>query len=116
MGVKVKVFDALQNLSYKFSSIIETATFLNVKRNTISKIFYEGISYHGLIFEFETKDLRIWVCNLKGELIEVLGNAKKTSRIYNIPYSTILRYIKSGKFYKNKFYFYNVNSYKNDKY
>lgn len=98
----------------KGSSIIEAAIFLNVKRNTIRKIFDEGIFYHGLMFEFETKDLRIWVCNLKGELLEVLESAKKTSRIYNIPFTTIQRYIKSGKLYKNKFYFYNVNSYKND--
>jgi len=41
-------------------------------------------------------------------LIKVLYNTKKTSQFYNIPNTTVQRYVKSGKLYKNKIYFYNT--------
>lgn len=47
----------------------------------------------------------VWVYDYKHKLINVLGNTLKTSTYYNIPYTTLARYIKSGKLYKNKYYF-----------
>jgi hypothetical protein len=43
----------------------------------------------------------------------VLDNKKKkiTSQNFNIPYTTLQRYIKTGKLYKNKFY--NIVNYLN---
>lgn len=61
------------------------------------------------------KDIRIWAYNFNKELIEVLYNTKETSKRYNIARSTLNTYIKSGKLYNNKFYFYKINS-KNNPY
>jgi len=41
----------------------------------------------------------------RDKLIKTLDNIKKTSIWFNIPKNTIGDYIKSGKLYKNKFYF-----------
>jgi hypothetical protein len=38
---------------------------------------------------------------------------KEVNLNYNIPLTTIFRYIKSGKIYKNKIYFYDINQIKN---
>jgi hypothetical protein len=44
------------------------------------------------------------------KFIKIVDNAKKTSVLYNIPRSTLSNYIKSGKLYNNKYYFYNIYS------
>lgn len=78
-------------------------------------IFKTGKSYDGLTYEFNIKDNRIWICNSDHKLINILNNAKETGLYYNIARSTLSDYIKSGKLYKNKYYFYNSESYKNNK-
>lgn len=77
-------------------------------------IFKTGKSYDGLTYEFNIKDNRIWICNSGHKLINILNNAKKnetkrneTGVYYNIARSTLSDYVKSGKLYKNKYYFYN---------
>jgi hypothetical protein len=43
------------------------------------------------------------------KLLNVFDNVLKASIWYNIPCTTMRRYIKSGKLYKNKYYFCNLN-------
>ncbi len=74
------------------------------------KIFKTGISYDNYIYKFERKDHRIWVYHFNKELVEILENQKTTIKLYNIPRTTLFNYIKSGKLYKNKYYFYNIDS------
>jgi group I intron endonuclease len=112
-GVNVKVFDKENNLIYSFPSLVTAAKHLGVRPETISKILNKGISYDEYIYNFEVKDLRIWIYNPNYELMEVFENAKKVSIAYNIPRSTLSNYIKSGKLYKNKFYFL-TKEYKNN--
>ena len=114
-GVSVKIFDKSNNLINQFPSITKAAKFIGVDNKTIRSIFNTGISYDNYTYAFEIKDIRVWVYNYNHELINIIGNAQKASIFYNISYSTISRYIKSGKLYKKKFYFYNVN-YKNNPY
>jgi group I intron endonuclease len=109
-GVSVKIFDRLNNLIKEFPTKASAAKFVGVWPSTISKIFETGISYDNYVYKFEVKDTRVWVCNLDRKLIKILSNVKKASEWCNIPYTTLSRYIKSGKLYKNKYYFYNVNS------
>jgi len=53
--------------------------------------------------------MTIILINLKLEILKseyiILNNIRKTSEWSNIAESTISTYIKSGKLYKNKFYF-----------
>jgi group I intron endonuclease len=109
-GIKVKVFDKSDNVIGQFSSLKKAALYFGVHTNTISRIFKTGKSYNNFTYKFEVKDLRVWVCNENNKLIKILDNAKKTSIWSNVPESTISCYIKSGKLYNNKYYFYNINS------
>lgn len=109
-GVNVKIFDRSGNLINQFSSMKSAANYFGITYRTISRILDTGISYDEFIYKFETKDLRIWICNSDNKLIKVLNNAKNTSIYYNIPRSTLFDYIKSGKLYKHKYYFYNICS------
>lgn len=54
---------------------------------------------------FETQDLKISVYDNNNKLINILNNKLDTSIAYNIPYTTLSRYIKTGKLYKKKYYF-----------
>jgi predicted transcriptional regulator len=45
------------------------------------------------------------VYNSNKELINTLGSKKKVSELYDIPSTTLSRYIQSGRLYKDKFFF-----------
>jgi len=109
-GVSVKIFDNLNNFIKEFPTMTSAAKFIGVDRKTISRIFETGISYENYVYKFEVKDTRVWICDLNRKLIKILGNVRKASEWGNIPPTTLSRYIKSGKLYKNKYYFYDVNS------
>jgi hypothetical protein len=77
-----------------------------VSENTVSKIIKTGIPYdNNYIYKFETKDTKVWVYNHCQKLVNIFDNVLKVSIYYNIPYTTLSHYIKSGKLYKNKYYF-----------
>lgn len=109
-GVSVKIWDKLNNFVQEFPTLTRAAKFLGVSTKTISRIYQTGESFDDLIYEFNVKDNRIWVYDINQQLVNIFDNAKKTTLYLNIPRSTLSDYIKSGKLYKNKFYFYNVNS------
>ena len=110
LGVNVKIYDKLDNLIKEFPTIKSTAKYFGVRSETIRKIFDTGVSNNEFIYKFELRDKRIWIYNYDKELIEIVDSAKKLSKKYNIPKSTLSYYIKWGKLYKNKFYFYKLNS------
>jgi len=90
--------------------MMSVAKFVGVDRKTISRIFETGISYDNYVYKFGVKDTRVWIYDLNRKLIKILGNVKKASEWGNIPSTTLSRYIKSGKLYNNRYYFYDVNS------
>jgi group I intron endonuclease len=109
-GISVRVFDKSNNLIYEFPSITSVAKHFNVDNKTISNIFKIGISYDDYIYKFKVKDNRVWIYDLNHKYIKVLDNIKKASEWSDVPANTLSRYIKSGKLYKDKYYFYNINS------
>nr|YP_009744343.1 GIY-YIG endonuclease [Xylaria hypoxylon]QIE13211.1 GIY-YIG endonuclease [Xylaria hypoxylon] len=109
-GVNVKIFDKLGNLINEFPTIKSTAEYIGVCSKTISRIYETGISYDEFIYKFEIKDLKISVYDNNNKLINILNHKSDTSIAYNIPYTTLSRYIKSGKLYKKRYYFYHVKS------
>ncbi len=106
-GVKIKIFDSYGNFIKEFPTIKTTAKYLNLSSRTISRITFDNLSYYEFILKYEIPDKRIWVHNNKNKLIKILENIKKVSEEYNIPKTTLQRYIKSKKIYNNKYYFYN---------
>ena len=66
-------------------------------------------SFKGFTFIFEIKNNKVGIYDHRNKLIEVLDNAMQISRAYDIPRTTIYRYIKTGKLYKDKYYFRNMN-------
>lgn len=104
-GVNVKIYDRLNNFIKEFPSMRSAAKFVGINRTTISNIFKTGISYDDYNYKFEIKDNRIWIYNSSYKLIKVSKNMKETTKYYNIPLTTLFRYIKSGKLYKNKYFF-----------
>lgn len=109
-GVTVKVFDKSNNFVKQFPTMASTAKYFGFTVSVIRRIFNGGKSYDDYTYKFELKDLRIWVYSVNKELVIILDNAKKVSKWCNIPRSTLSNYIKSGKLYKDKYYFYNINS------
>jgi hypothetical protein len=65
-----------------------------------------SISYKNFILQFKMKDIRIWVYDPSKKLINIFDSIKRISESLNIPITTLRRYLKSGKLYKNKLYFY----------
>jgi hypothetical protein len=86
----------------------KAAKYLGIKRDILGKIFDNNTSYKNWIFKFEIKHSRIQVYNSDKLLINVFDNIKKTSEILDIPLTTLRRYIKTKKLYKNQFYFYKI--------
>jgi hypothetical protein len=109
-GVSVKVFDKSNNLMYQFPTITSAALHFGVSTKTISMIYKTGKSYDDYIYKFKVKDLRVWIYDSNNKFINTLDSIKKVSILSNIPESTLSYYIKSGKLYKNKIYFYNISS------
>ena len=74
---------------------------------TIKRIVNKGI-YNNFIFKFEPKDIRVWVYDFNKKLIKVFNTTKETSKLCSIASTSLHSYIKSGKIWKNKIYFYNI--------
>lgn len=108
-GISVKVLDKKGNLVYTFPTIRSAAKYLGVTSITVSNIFKTGKSYDNFVYEFY-KENKVWVCDYDNKLIKVFDDIKKVSVWSSIPYSTIYKYIKSSKLYKNKYYFYDIKS------
>jgi NUMOD1 domain len=107
-GVSVKIFDKSNNLINQFPTITSTAKYSGVDNKTISMIFKTGKSYDNFVYKFDIKYNRVWVYDYNHKLINILDSIKKASEWSKIPSSTMSDYIKSGKLYKNKFYFYKI--------
>jgi group I intron endonuclease len=106
IGLIIKVYDVLSNLIKEFPSMKKASIFYNISSSTIRRILNKNINYKGFYFKSEIKDNKVWVYDFNYKLIKILDSTNKTSIFYKIPYTTLHRLIKSGKLYKNKFYFY----------
>jgi group I intron endonuclease len=104
-NIKIKIFDILGNLIKEFSSIRAAAIHFKVSHSTISKVLSRNLLYYGFIFKSEIKDNKMGVYDINNRLIEILNSIKNISDKYNIPQSTLRRYVKLNKLYKNKYYF-----------
>jgi group I intron endonuclease len=108
-GVSVKLLDKWGNILNTFPSINKAAKHIGIASSTIRRLPNNG-TYGSFVFKFEINDVRVWVYDQDRNLVKVLNNTKETSERYNIPRHALCAYIRSGKLYKNKFYFYKINT------
>lgn len=110
VGVNIKIFNKLGELENTFPTITSAAKYFGVSNKRISCIPNKGVFYD-FTFEFKLNDTRVWVYNANKELIKVFNNTKEVSEWCNISRNPLNSYIRSGKLYKKKgFYFYNIKS------
>lgn len=105
VGLSVKIYDKAKNLVNEFSSIASAAKYYGVSCTYINNIKKRGFSYDDYIYKFEIKDTKVWVYDCNKNLIKIFDNISKVSELFNIPRTTLYRYIKSGKLYENTYYF-----------
>jgi group I intron endonuclease len=104
-GIKVKVFDINNNLIKIFPTISSAALYYDIDHNTLSKNIKLGYKINDLRFEYELKDVRVWVFDKERNVIGVFPTANKTAEFCGTSHVAIGRYLKSGKLWKDKYYF-----------
>lgn len=109
VGVSVQVFDKFNNIINNFPSMKSAAKHLGVDKSTISRIYKTGLSYDNYIYKFKVKDTRVWTYDSNYKLIKVFKTFKAACIWYNIPSTTMYRYIKSGKLYNKIYLFVQAN-------
>ena len=108
-GVSVKIFDKSSNLLFEFPSLNSAANYFGVSSSTIRSIEKRGASYDNYIYKFEINDARICVSDSNKNFINLFNSINKVSESFNIPPTTLSRYLKSGKLYEDTFYFSRTN-------
>jgi len=106
IGLNIKVYDTFKSFLMEFSTINSTAKHFGVSSSRIKRVLKNGMPYKNFFFKSEIIDNRILVYDYSHKLIKVLYNRSYTSRLFNIPTTTLTRYIQSGKLWKEKYYFY----------
>lgn len=105
IGMKVKVYDSYHKFIMEFPTINSIAKHFNVSSSTIKRVLKLNISYQNFFLKSEIIDNRIWVYDSTYKLIKVLNNRSETSKLFNIPTTTLSRYIEIGKLWKEKYFF-----------
>jgi len=104
-GVIVKTMDKNNSIINTFPTITSAAKFYDLDHNTISKYIKNKSWFNDVCFLAELKDVRVWVFNKEYKIVHVFTNAHKAALYCNTNHTTLGRYLKSGKLWKNKFYF-----------
>jgi group I intron endonuclease len=107
-GVKVKTLDVNNNIVNEFLTIVSAAKYYNVDHNTLSKAIKYGNLINNHHFEIELKDLRVKVLDKQYNTIVVFTTVNKASEYCGIPHTCLGRYLKSGKLWKDKYYFWEL--------
>lgn len=107
LRVNIKVFNEFNDLVNEFPSMKSAAKYLGVSTSSIRRILNNDIIHVGFTYKFEVMNNKVWIYDHNHKLLIVLDNIKKASVWSNTPPTSLSRCIKSGKLYKNKFYFYN---------
>lgn len=111
VGLIIKVYDNSNKLIREFPSIKKAAKYFNLSICFIRKYINNNYNrYKGFTFISEIKNNKIKVYDRNYKLIEILDNAMKIFKLYNVPRTTLYRYIETSKLYKDKFYFCKVNN------
>lgn len=92
----LKVFDEHNILINLFPTITSTK-YYDVDHNTLSKYIHQGYSLNNLRFEGELIDLRVWVLDKEGNIMNEFSTTNKAANFCGIYHTILHRYLKSGK-------------------
>jgi group I intron endonuclease len=109
-GVRVKVFDDKNNVVNTFPTIASTAKYYDIDHNTISKCIKLGNQINNNYFKVELKDVRVWIYDKQHNIVDVFPTANKAAKFCGTSHTVLGRYLKSGKLWKDKYYFSKNNS------
>jgi hypothetical protein len=102
IGIKVKIFDNLNNLLYEFPTMTSAAEHMGVSDRTMRRILNSGISYDNYVYKFETitKDPLV-VINTENNTRKKYYSIRAVSRDIAISSSSISKYINTNKVLKD---------------
>ncbi len=107
IGVKVKIYDKLNNLINEFPTLTSAAKYIGVTSTTIRNIVKTGISYDNYIYKIEEKKKQlIVVVNKEKETIKEYHSIRSAAKDIGISYSTILPYVNTNKKLKEIYFIY----------
>jgi len=108
-GMKVKVFDEYNNIINLFPTITSAAKYYDINHCTLSKYIKLGYCMNNLRFEAELKDVRVWIFDKQHNYVGVFTTANKAAEFCDTSHTVLSRYLKSGKLWKDKYYFSRTN-------
>jgi hypothetical protein len=101
-GIKVKLFDSLNNLVKEFATMTSAANYLGVSIRTIRRILNTGISYDDYIYKFETLTPHlIIVVNKKTNTIKEYCSIRAIANDIKVSTSYISKHINTNKLLKD---------------
>lgn len=101
IGIKVKIFDNLNNLVNEFPTMTSAAKYLGVSIRTIRRILNTGISYDDYIYMFETiPEYTLTVFNKESNIIREYSSVRAISKDLGISTPSISKHINRNELLK----------------
>jgi hypothetical protein len=104
-GVIVKVLDKNNNVINTFGTIASAAKHYDLDNNTVSRYIKNESYFKNIRFIAQFKDVRVWVFDKEKTIIAVFSNVQKAAEFCQTNHTALHRYLKSGKLWKDKYYF-----------
>lgn len=102
IGIKVKIFDNLNNLVNEFPTMTSAAEHVGVSVRTIRRILTSGISYDNYVYKFETiTEDPLVVVNIENNTTKEYYSIRAISKDIAISPLSISKYINTNKVLKD---------------
>lgn len=101
-GIKVKLFDNLNNLINEFPTMASAAKYLGVSDRTVRRVLNTGISYDKYTYKFEiTTAYPIMLVNSQNNETKEFYSIRALSKYIGISTSSVSKYINTNRLLKN---------------
>lgn len=100
-GIKVKLFDSLNNFIKEFPTMTDAAKYTGVSNKTLRRTLNTGISYDGYTYMFETiPEYTLTVFNKESNMIRVYSSVRAISKDLGISTLSISKHINKNELLK----------------
>jgi group I intron endonuclease len=100
-GIKVKIFDKLNNLIKEFPTLTSAAKYVGVSARTMGRILNTGVSYDDFIYEFYILDRTPVIIHKENEGVKKYYSLRAAAKDIGVTLTTLLNYINTNKILKN---------------